>query len=201
MVITTKHDDKLLGAIGSAVKAYTSVEAAQSALLAELLGLGRPEAGVVFFTIQNVRSRNEMYGALLELKYGKRFSVFWDSCSDYLNKLAVFRNALVHWHPMLVITVSPLGDPSEAEPGLRNPMPGRRGSLKENDLEPFESDCIFIREALFAFRNHLSDIGALHGPSTSPQKFLSPLSRRNRAVLQPRPMPKAPQAPPRSSRA
>lgn len=52
--------------VGQAVEEYALVEDAQSRVLAAILNTETRQAKVIFFTVQNVRSRNEMFLGLLE---------------------------------------------------------------------------------------------------------------------------------------
>src|SRR5258708_39060617 len=104
----------LLKAIGEAIEAYTTVEAAQFRLLAIILGVDDDTAAIIFFAIMNVRSRHQMFETLLAKRHGRTYEKYWQSYTHYVNKLSEFRNAIVHWHH---VTISNAEGPSEA--GIR----------------------------------------------------------------------------------
>src|SRR4051794_23367738 len=88
MIVTTGNTADLLTGIGIAVRAYTQVEASQSRLLSVLLGIDIKPASAIFFSVQNVRSRNELFNTLLTQRFDDRFTKFWESCSSHLQRLA-----------------------------------------------------------------------------------------------------------------
>ena len=187
----SKANESFLKLIGRAVQEYARVERIQSTLFKEILGVDGVDsiqASIVFFTVQNVRSRNELFGSLLTHRYGEKHDLYWNSCSKFLLILNVYRNAIVHWHPLT------FGH------GIKNPMPGRSGrSLAADDLPPFIFDCQCIYEELRRFVEFLTD-GPPDDDSTSSQRFLEPIPYRNRADLHPPQKPKAKKRQPRSSR-
>jgi hypothetical protein len=182
-----KASDSFLKLIGRAIQEYASVEQIQSALFKEILGVDSVQARTVFFTVQNVRSRNELFASLPTHKFGEAHDRYWDSCAKFLEKLAAFRNAIVHWHPII------------GGHGTKNPMPGKSGRhLGGDDLQPFIRDCLIIHEELRRFLEFLTN-----DPDDDPtlsQRFLEPIAYRNRADLQPLPKPKGEKRQPRSSR-
>ncbi len=193
MVIITPDRDEFFRAVGEAVSEYARVEASQAALLESLLGIKRDQANAIFYSLQNVRSRNEMFQMLLLSEHGEAYKKFWASVSDFLGKMATFRNAIVHWHPIAVASEGGVLS------GIHHPLPGRKGILIKGQLGAFNNDCQFIRPWLDEFAGHMRKARQTLGP-TSPGKFARPLTHPNRADLQPPPMPKAPRAQPRSSR-
>ena len=191
-MVAGKSRDMLLKAIGEAVEAYTAVEAAQSQLLAIILGVNDDKAAIIFFAVQNVRLQQRMFEGLLLEKYGQTHQKYWASYASYIFKLAEFRNAIVHWHH---ITIQNATGPSEA--GMRRPTPKGRGyAVTVSQLRTFIQDCVRARLETDEFATFLRDGG---GP-TLHDRFLRPIVYRNQAVLPPLPMPKAQQSQPRSSR-
>jgi hypothetical protein len=85
--------------IGASVHKYSRVEAAQVAILEGLLKVGTASASILLFSVQNVRTRNEMIEGLLQHYHGDKLQSFWAEFSAFLSTLAVYRNAIVHWHP------------------------------------------------------------------------------------------------------
>lgn len=197
MTIITPDRDEFLRTVGEAVEAYARVEASLARLLSTILEIDAWEAEVVFYTIQNVKSRNEMFRNLMANKFNARYDAYWKSAANYLNILSAFRNALVHWHPQPNAVV---GGISYIESAIRNPMPGKTVKLNRKSIAPFLDDCSYIRGEI----DHLAGaIRAAYSGKTdeaSLEKFSQTLTRRNQSVLEPPPMRKAPEPPPASSR-
>jgi len=188
MTIITKDRDDFLKAIGNAVQSYAEVEVSQARLLRCILGVDSMQAAIIFFTIQNVRSRNELFSALLEHKHNNVHKKFWKSCCSFLDKPAVFRDAVVHWHPLTKVYVNRSGDPAkvprDAEAAIRNPKPGRSSTtLTLSEFQPFMVDCTYIRAEMDQFAGFLRDPDGADAPTLC-ERFSRPLPRQNRAVLQ-----------------
>jgi hypothetical protein len=66
MTALTKDRNDFLKAVGDAVQSYAEVEKSQARLLQCILGVDSIQAATIFFTIQNVRSRNELFSSLAE---------------------------------------------------------------------------------------------------------------------------------------
>src|SRR5258706_11474603 len=165
-MVAGQSRDMLLKAIGEAVEAYTDVEAAQFRLLAIILGVDDHTAAIIFFTVINVRSRQEMFETLLVKKHGRTYEKYWQSYTHYINKLSVFRNAIVHWHHTTILNTE---GPSEA--GIRHPTPKGRGrALTASQLRPFIQDCIRARVESDQFATFLRD----GGEPTLHDRFLQP---------------------------
>ena len=213
----SENDDKFLLEIGYSIREYAKVEGIQADLLKTILGIDRKAARAIFFAIPNVRARVELFQTLLAVSSEERHRKYWESCSAFLQVLAHFRNAIVHWHPVYVLmfhksrtSLNEAGeevetqiDPATAQrfggPGITNPKPDKGGIVIHFEhLPAFNADCLFMIQELHAFDCFLA--GKEYGGDTSPDRFQKPIGRRNRAVLQPPPKPKAPKAPPRSSR-
>jgi hypothetical protein len=170
-------------AVGEAIYAYAMMEANQASVLQAILRIKPDLASTIYFAIQNVRTRNEIIQTLLELKYGDRYSKYWKAISKFLQKLAQFRNAIAHWHP--VIDIYSDGARMRFEEGLFNPTPGKLfETLKSKHIPNFSADCAYIRGELAAFSQELRRRGG-----SLPQRFRTPTLRPNLAALQPRPRP------------
>jgi len=168
-------------AIGEAIEAYAEVETILTSLLQALLRTDCNKAHALFFAIQNIRSRNELFETLLQLEFKGALKKYWASCGSYLYKLALFRNAVAHWHPLVVITVKSETDLTGvgAQHALHHPAYASFKELTLDHFPPFLTDCVYIRR----------ELSALHGivgkqPDTLPEKFRRPIARRNLAVLQ-----------------
>ena len=164
-------ENPLFLAVGKAISEYAQVEFTLASILQNLLRIDFLQAHGIFFTIQNVRSRNELYQTLLKQQFTSDINKYWDSCSLYLQKLAVFRNALAHWHRSWVRHVGKTeNDPSTTKAVLSHPVPGSGFPLIGlRDLDLFMSDC----RAILIDLTGLVAI-AKERPDTLPEKFLRP---------------------------
>jgi hypothetical protein len=183
------------GAIGEAMEAYAEVEMTLASVLRLLLHTELLEAHAVFFAIQNVRSRNELFQTLLTIRFKDDIKKFWNSCDKFLLTLAQYRNAIAHWHPLVTIYLD-----KNDKATLKNAIghPAIRSSYKPleiDDFPPFIKDCLYIRQELSGLISLLKD-----SPATFPDKFRQPIARRNQGVLRPHRKTKAQQHPPQSSR-
>lgn len=206
MTVLTKDRNDFLKAVGDAVQSYAEVEKSQARLLQCILGVDYMQAATIFFTIQNVRSRNELFSSLTEHRYNDAYKKYWESCAAFLHTLSIFRNAIVHWHPLTIVYVNrsgnPANTPKDAQTAIRNPRPGRGSiSLTLNEFAlPFMLDCAYIRAEVDQFSGFLRDPDGADDP-TLHERFSQTLPRQNRAVLRPIQPPKEPRSPHLSSRA
>jgi hypothetical protein len=183
--------------MGQAIEAYSRVEQIQVQLLAVVLRLEYKMAAAIFYSVQNVRSRNEMIQTLLTLKYGEKYKEFWDSCTAFLSKLSVFRNAIVHWHPITIIALFS----GDRDYGLKNTSPLKQTrTLEAKDFPAFIGDCSYITMEIETFMWMLRGDAPQQQPSWQ-EKFSQPITRQNQADLRPPPKPKAPKRPRKPSRA
>lgn len=190
-------DPELHVGIGACVEAYSRVENVQTHVLAQILKINHWSAAIIFNSVQNVRSRNEMIQGLLWQSYGKKFKPYWAKCSVFLFKLSIFRNAVVHWHPHIQIVAGQQTTDYKSENVMGNPMPGKaHRSLTIRDFPLFTADCRYIEAELRDFLRYLQVI-----PKTEPllDKYQQPTIRLNQADLQLPQKPKAQKRPPESS--
>jgi hypothetical protein len=186
--------------IGEAVEAYANVEVLLALLFQRIVKIDAQRSFLIIFAIQNSRARNELFGDLLAMEYEGKLNKYWDSCSQFLSKLAKFRNAIAHWTPSL--NVFEKGMPEElrlqyvlAQPNLKKTL-ARIGAV---EIGPFLVDCWTIRVKLAEL-----EVLIRERPATLPQKFLKPIGDQNLAVLrqlqtatEPKP-PRPPSVPPLS---
>lgn len=165
--------------VGESIEAYASVEAKQSFLLGTILNVDYRRAGVIFFAVQNARSRGEMVEELLDQGFDGRLKKYWISCNRFLLKLARFRNALAHWQPYVNLYEDSNGK-GHYEPALGPPKPGELKPLEASDLPAFVDDCEYIGSEIQKL-----DAMIKSGPQAWPEKFQPPTIRPNRAVLRP----------------
>lgn len=191
MAIALGGDARIHSAIGASVHNYSHVESAQVDILEALLTIKTVPASILLHSVQNARSRNAMIQGLLRHYHADKFKTFWTGCSEFLSALALYRNAIVHWHPHINIYVAKKGGVTRSANAIGNPMYGRGSkSLELEDFAPFDADCGYIREILLDFGRFLK---TFKPDDPLPDKFSRPTIRPNRAVLQQRQTAKAPQ--------
>jgi hypothetical protein len=183
-------------AIGKAIHSYSKVEVAQVRILEGMLKLETLPATILFFSVQNVRARNEMIDSLLGHYYGGKLENFWAECSRFLYKLALFRNAIAHWVPGMLLHMDHVQrrvtkvTPFIAEPKAAFVKDAIK--LEADDLKPFNEDCEYIADILMMFGLYLRGVTP-QKPSPSLDKYQQLAIRQNLADLQQLRTPKASQ--------
>jgi hypothetical protein len=181
-------------AVGRAIDAYARVEGTWASLLEVILKVDMLKAHTLFFAVQNIRSRNELFEELLSALFKGGLKKYWASCEQFLFKLSKFRNAAAHWHPNYNVYTGNVPEELRLEAALGHPVPGNKyPTIEVKDFPPFMDDCNYIRGELSALILLVKE-----SPSTLPEKFQKPITRRNQALLQPRRIAKArqPRRPP-----
>jgi hypothetical protein len=110
-ILLNPEHKEIHSAIGRAVDAYAMVEGSQVFILQSILAIAHQPAATIFYAVQNVRTRHEMIQSLLNIRFGDTYKKYWASCGKFLQKLADFRNAIVHWQPVVTIYVKASTDP------------------------------------------------------------------------------------------
>ena len=166
------------------------VESALASLLESILDTDFQKAHILFFSVQSARSRNDMLQRLLDLHFKSDIKKYWASYAKFISTLADFRNAIVHWHPFPIVIVNQKPLTMTMAPGLAHPMifGSKFKPLEIGDFAPFLKDCLYIRGELAGLKFLVKE-----KPSALPEKFQTPITRRNLAVLRPRRTAKAPQ--------
>jgi hypothetical protein len=189
----------ILEAIGAAIEAYALVEGEQVFLLKSMMRSDMQTATIIFFSIQNSRSRCEMIGALLGYMFRGRLDNYWNSCSKFLGNLAKFRNAIAHWHPYVEIYRQDGTDKAYIKYVLGHPIPGKTfKTLTDQNVPPFVEDCQYIIARLRDLNDEVLQRSRRRG---LPERFQQPLARQNQALLRTYQKPKTPKARRKSSRA
>jgi hypothetical protein len=176
-------------AIGRATQAYAQV-GAQALLLKEILEVDYKTSHTMFFAVQNTRSRHEMFQSLLETVCSKKIRPYWDSLARFLETLAKFRNAIAHWHPYIKIFAN-FDDQTQNRfvEALGHPVPGKSLELIEvQDFPAFLADCRYAQDELIVLTSFMTS-----KPTSLPEKYQQPITRRNLALLRQPPIAKAPQ--------
>lgn len=172
------EDDDLHVLIGRAIEAYALVEAQQALLVEQVLNIDTPSAFVICFAAENVRFRCGMISSLLQI-HNTGFVKYWKSCSTFLEKLAEFRNALAHWHPILNVCCQHLASEKRYSMALYDPKLRKTNFfLAAEHIPPFLEDCSYIFKELTDLTAAIKD-----HPQSPPQKYNEKL-RKNRAVLE-----------------
>jgi hypothetical protein len=198
-ILLNPENKPIHAAIGQAIDSYAMVEGSQVFILEAILAIPPQMASVVFFSVQNVRSRHEMMQAILAIKHVDKYKKFWGKCGAFLQKLADFRNAVVHWHPVVAVYLDKKGAIQDHGYELKHGSAGNSFlPIRTRDFPDFLKDCQYIQQELLAFNGYLKGDSAY---SASQDRFLQPNLRRNLAVLRQPPKLKEPQPPPKSSRA
>jgi hypothetical protein len=178
------------------MSAYAKVEAHLARIVGDLLKVNYRKSHIIFFSVSTTRSRLELIGSLFELHlkadHLPAFRKYWGSLEAYLSKLSQFRNALAHWHPHINVYMNRAAKgPNRFEAGLSHPVPGLKNrSIEERHVRDFIEDCVFAQEILSSVAQVTK-----RRPRSSPRIFRQPITRRNKADLQPPPNPKAQQPP------
>jgi hypothetical protein len=177
--------------IGEAIEAYAKVEGMLALLFQRILKIDMQRAYLIIFSIQNSRARDGLFGDLLAMEYSGKLDEYWESCSLFLGKLAKFRNAIAHWHPIFNVfehekTGKLKFEHAMAHPNLKTTL----GSIGALEIGPFLVDC-------WKIRGRLSDLEVLmrERPDALPERFQQPIPDRNLAVLQTPPKPKGSKPP------
>ena len=168
----------LRGAVGEAIEQYSQVEYLLSVLLQKVLNIPQREASITFKAVQNVRSRGNMFGDLLALRFGRKLNPHWKKCNAFLLILAEFRNAIAHWTFSAIVYKKP-GGGVFIVPGLHSIGDDDMRPITEGDIAKFVKDCNHIEAVLNEFINLIS------GPPVTSQEIsqIQPV-RPNLAFLQ-----------------
>jgi len=131
--------------IGKAIEAFAMVEGAQAMLIQKLLNIDLQSAYAIFFAVQNVPSRNEMLTTLIRVRHGGKYDSYWRSCRVFLQKLAEFRNALAHWHPVVSVFTDKEMNERRFEYEIMDIRPSKStAAIGVDGISPFIEDCRII---------------------------------------------------------
>lgn len=177
-------------AVGHAIESYATVEGALAFLLKEILKLTPIQAFVVSAAIQNTRARGEMFDDLLRISFAGKLNPYWSRCSAFLGKLALFRNAIAHWHPHTSIYLMNDDSIKLGDHSLGKLVPGGTDHIRKPDIDLFITDCAKIKYHIDIITAFVRD-----GPDSLPEKFQPPKVDPNLAVLRQTQKPKEPKPP------
>jgi hypothetical protein len=183
-----------------ALDAYAAVEASLCALFARLLGTDEGSAGIVFYRINNARSRNGMIEKLLKRRKGADHNLWWNSMVAIMRIADERRNEIVHWHGVAHIfqneTTSEFVVTHRLEPPNYLVRTDQTPSLGPEEMAEFVIRCDFIARSLNMFMLELRGKLAhepwhdiFRQPAAYPPPDNHPLARK----------PPAPESPPQPS--
>jgi hypothetical protein len=188
MATKSSSNAEMHSAIGASIHQYSKVEVAQTRILEAILNIETKPAALLFFSIQNVRTRNDLIEGLLRHYREENLRPYWAKCSAFLFKLSLYRNAIAHWIPgwhyhldfvqrKITGVTAFISDPKAG------PTKEAR-SLQAGDLKPFDEDCQYIAHQLNQFAAYLKMFKSnAHGPFRDIYRQLT--IRLNQAVLRP----------------
>jgi hypothetical protein len=187
IIITS--EGQLHQAVGNALSKYAQIEFALASVLRNLLKIDFLQSHTLLFAIQNYRTRLTTLSELLEARFGKSVTKYWDSCSEALQKLAQFRNALAHWHASATyILGAKEDDAGKLEYKLSPPAPGDMRVVRTADIEKFTTDCWSMLRLL----NDLASTVKRKRRPPLPKRFGRSITYQIQACLRPPPKPKEP---------
>ncbi|MEN3238963.1 hypothetical protein PUR29_36620 [Methylobacterium ajmalii] len=153
MVLVTEDQSEFHRKVGEAFEYYSRFEGYHSRILSSILNIDDDQGTLIFFTVQNVKSRNELILSLLEMKYGIKYRDFWRSVATFIENLAAFRNVLAHGHRIVL-----------GESGLHHPMPGKYSTILGSQIKYFLEDCELMNHVLSVFRGRIVEENTVYGP-------------------------------------
>jgi hypothetical protein len=105
-ILLNPESKEIHAAVGSAIDLYAHMEGSQSMLLETILAVPPHMASIVFFSVQNVRSRNEMIQSLLSARYDKNMINFGEHVRSLFSHFLCFGMPLfIGSHAWLYIAI------------------------------------------------------------------------------------------------
>lgn len=139
--------DPIWAARGRSIQSYSALEQALCRVFAEAGGMSHAAASVIFFRINNARSRGQMLEKLIRLKHGAAYNVFVTSLLKNMSPIDQRRNEIVHWQSVNNVAIDADGK-TVAVITLRPPnyweTTGQSApSITVADLSEFNAKCEF----------------------------------------------------------
>jgi len=161
-----------------AVEQYASVEVELAQLCAHLMGVTPDVSGVMFYRMNNARSRLSVIEKLLKKRHSTKYNLFWNSLHKQLNPIDEFRNRVVHSSVKKTVCSYP-GTNGIPWTSL---MPPNWTDTNEHTEEIFRDDlyrfilkCHFFMQLILWFRMSLEGVEKASTP-TWLQIFLEPVA-------------------------
>jgi hypothetical protein len=136
--------DQFWAVRGKAIEAYAHVEHGLLNLFSSFAGIKPDVASVVFFRITNPRVLGEILNTLLEKKYPKGYSTFWNSLDKTIRDLSETRNRVVHWVVSIYADKNGYKGIGLVPQDFFNKRPGAKSTVKTDDLVDFIAKCDFV---------------------------------------------------------
>lgn len=145
-----------------AINEYSRIENFLCGLMAHFLGAEPEPTAIIFYRINNARSRNTMIEQLMTRRYGDTYSKFWSGYKGqpgiikFLRKADQGRNEIVHWtHGQLGSELSINGD-NDPQPVLVHPtfwidQTKTPQTLSLKGLEEYSENARFVWRTLLKF--------------------------------------------------
>jgi hypothetical protein len=130
-----------------AIEKYAMLELHLNKLFATLLKVEPKAAGVIFFKINNARSRTQIIDKLLQQNHGDQYSLYWNSLSKQIQSIDNMRNKIVHW--ITVNAPTPQGDYGEIWLAPPNYWESSEEKLHLSVLYRFIDECNYILKAVY----------------------------------------------------
>jgi hypothetical protein len=156
--------NRLASLRGKAIAEFASLEHILCLLFADFTGISEKAASIIFFEALSVNKNTaKVFKAMLKLKHGETYSVFWNSLEKRIAELVSIRNEIVH-HTAWGVAF----DDGQANIGLMPPTglysvtafekatKERVKWLSEKGLSDFIEKCSFMWGVCYAFHRFLS---------------------------------------------
>lgn len=161
-----------------AIEQYANIENALATICAHLMDVKPDICGVMFYKMNNARSRLMVIDRLLHKKHGNTYNLFWNSLFKELRQLDDRRNLIVHW------ITKKSGQSSPGTNGIfwSSLIAPNTHDVNENASELFQTDlyafilkCDFFYHLLMNFWFTISNSLKVRHASW-PQIFLEPVT-------------------------
>lgn len=161
-----------------AIEQYANIENALATICAHLMGITPDICGVMFYKMNNARSRLMVIDRLLHKKHNNTYNLFWNSLFKELRQLDDRRNLIVHW------ITKKSGQSSPCTNGIfrSSLIAPNTHDVNENASELFQTDlyefilkCDFFYQLLMNFWWTISN-SPKERHASWPQIFLEPVT-------------------------
>lgn len=95
----------ILVARANAFSAYSSFENSLCESFAKLTGMDRDVAGLIFYKINNYRTRDTIIEKLIRRRFNKVYNASWSSIFRLSKQLSDRRNELAHWQERASVSI------------------------------------------------------------------------------------------------
>jgi hypothetical protein len=138
--------DEFWATRAKSIQSYANVEQSLARLFSVLSGTTGEIAGIIFFKISSVDTRNKIMEKLFRLKFNNDYNLFRNSLFSQLRDLARDRNEIVHWNVVNHVGADPEGKTTNKvtlmAPAFSLPKPNAK-KWGTSDLVDFMHKCDF----------------------------------------------------------